>query len=46
MSIFGQADPFLQFFTDNARMQHCMESIFKLILGSVRLILLFESSRS
>ena len=28
-----QADPFLQFFADNPKMQNCMESIFGLVMN-------------
>jgi len=29
-----KADPFLQFFAENPKMEHCVESIFKLLSGS------------
>ncbi len=29
----AQADPFLQFFADNPKMQHCMKSIFGLVMN-------------
>lgn len=31
--LWSQADPFLQFFADNAKMQNCMESIFGLVMN-------------